>query len=91
VEGDDGGRSVCGWGKPWDRVEKPLGESGSGDRGQTGLTANFRQTAPEIHVSLVSPRMGTLPDHQFFMKSRAPKAAAFTEMIHRLFIRRILY
>src|ERR1039458_6048894 len=27
-----------------------------GDRGQTGLTANFRQSAPEIHVSLVSPR-----------------------------------
>jgi hypothetical protein len=24
---------------------------------QTGLTANFLQTAPEIHVSLVSPRM----------------------------------
>src|ERR1019366_8384319 len=38
------------------RVEKPLGDSGSADRGQTGLTANFRQTAPEIHVSLVSPR-----------------------------------
>src|ERR1035438_759686 len=26
-----------------------------GDRGQTGLPANFRQTAPEIHGSLVSP------------------------------------
>src|ERR1035438_4757020 len=25
-------------------------------RGQTGLPANFRQTAPEIHGSLVSPR-----------------------------------
>src|ERR1035437_2541097 len=25
-------------------------------RSQTGLTADFRQTAPEIHVSLVSPR-----------------------------------
>src|ERR1035437_8926952 len=25
-------------------------------RGQTGLTANFRQRAPEIHVRLVSPR-----------------------------------
>ena len=55
-------------------IEKPLGESGSGDRGQTGLTANFRQTAPEIHVSLVSPRMGTLSDHQFFMRFRRPKA-----------------
>src|ERR1022692_5056636 len=29
-----------------------------GDRGQTGLTANFRQSAPEIHVSLVSPLDG---------------------------------
>jgi hypothetical protein len=26
------------------------------DRGQTGLPANFRQKAPEIHGSLVSPR-----------------------------------
>src|ERR1019366_3151535 len=26
------------------------------NRGQTGLPANFRQTAPEIHGSLVSPR-----------------------------------
>src|ERR1039457_2164020 len=26
--------------------------------GQTGLTADFRQRAPEIHVSLVSPRGG---------------------------------
>src|SRR5450756_1155881 len=25
-------------------------------RGQTGLAANFRQNAPEIHASLVSPR-----------------------------------
>src|ERR1035437_3091028 len=25
---------------------------------QTGLTANFRQSAPEIRVSLVSPRLG---------------------------------
>ena len=29
---------------------------GSGTRGQTGLPANFRQKAPEIHGSLVSPR-----------------------------------
>src|ERR1035441_1807409 len=35
---------------------------GSGDRGQTGLTANFRQTAPEIHVSLVSPRRAQSPE-----------------------------
>src|ERR1019366_730675 len=27
-----------------------------GKRGQTGLAANFRQKAPEIHASLVSPR-----------------------------------
>ena len=26
------------------------------DRGQTGLAANFRQTAPEIRARLVSPR-----------------------------------
>src|ERR1035437_4837735 len=26
------------------------------DRGQTGLTANFRKSQPEIHVRLVSPR-----------------------------------
>jgi hypothetical protein len=28
---------------------------------QTGLTANFRQTAPEIHVSHVSPRSCNIP------------------------------
>jgi hypothetical protein len=27
-----------------------------GTRGQTGLPANFRQKAPEIHGSLVGPR-----------------------------------
>jgi hypothetical protein len=31
------------------------GDRGQGDRKQTGLPANFRQTAPEIHGSLVSP------------------------------------
>src|ERR1035437_828296 len=30
--------------------------SNMGNRGQTGLPANFRQRAPEIHVRLVSPR-----------------------------------
>src|ERR1017187_6583189 len=30
--------------------------SSGGHRGQTGLPANFRQKAPEIHGSLVSPR-----------------------------------
>src|ERR1019366_9327863 len=29
------------------------------DRGQTGLPANFRQRAPEIHVRLVSPPTST--------------------------------
>src|ERR1035437_2718570 len=41
-----------------------MGYGGSGggvggvgqNRGQTGLTASFRQSAPKIHVSLVSPR-----------------------------------
>src|ERR1035438_9311657 len=33
-----------------------------GDRGQTGLPANFRQTTPEIHGSLVCPlRVGIQP------------------------------
>src|ERR1035437_2858740 len=32
----------------------PVGIGGE-NRGQTGLTANFRQTAPKTHVSLVSP------------------------------------
>src|ERR1019366_6236503 len=27
-----------------------------GNRGQTGLTASFRQSAPETHASLVGPR-----------------------------------
>src|ERR1019366_5074370 len=39
---------------------KTLQASGSRDRGQTGLPANFRQKAPEIHGSLVSPRAGVL-------------------------------
>src|ERR1017187_9253979 len=39
-----------------DGIEKPLRGPGSGNRGQTGLPAHFRQTAPEIHGSLVSPR-----------------------------------
>ena len=37
------------------------------DRGQTGLTAKFRQRAPEIHVRLVCPLGGpdclTMPNH----------------------------
>ena len=35
---------------------------GEATRGQTGLAANFRQRAPEIHVSLVSP--GLYADHR---------------------------
>src|ERR1019366_1284631 len=56
-----------------DRVEKPLGDSRSADRGQTGLTANFRQTAPEIHVSLVSPRGGGSGRAVFHEVSRAER------------------
>src|ERR1035437_7593623 len=37
------------------RRKTPAG-SGLRTRGQTGLAANFRQNAPEIHASLVSPR-----------------------------------
>src|ERR1017187_3587377 len=40
-----------------DGIEKPIRGPGSAeDRGQTGLPAHIRQTAPEIHGSLVSPR-----------------------------------
>ena len=38
--------------------------SNSGIRGQTGLPANFRQTAPEIHGSPVSPRRHLTDHHQ---------------------------
>src|ERR1035437_4994592 len=41
-------------GKPGDRRKTTAG-SGLRTRGQTGLAANFRQNAPEIHASLVSP------------------------------------
>ena len=51
------------WGKPGtDRTDNgfPANSAGNpcqsgGNRGQTGPTADFRQTAPEIHVSLVNP------------------------------------
>src|ERR1022692_2268721 len=36
-------------------------EGGGRDRGQTGLPANFRQKAPEIHGSLVSPLTPSSP------------------------------
>src|ERR1700690_567358 len=56
-----------------DRVEKPIRGSGSGNRGQTGLPANFRQKAPEIHGSLVSPR-GHSPRGSVFQEgSRAER------------------
>src|ERR1017187_3116641 len=41
---------------PKTRVLRHGGGAGSEDRGQTGLPANFRQKAPKIHGSLVSPR-----------------------------------
>src|ERR1019366_245400 len=37
-----------------------------GTRGQTGLAANCRQTAPEIHVSLVCPCFGVHWDRRNF-------------------------
>jgi hypothetical protein len=53
-----------GWAGKWlrgRRKEIGIGShaspaAASGTRGQTGLPAHFRQTAPEIHGSLVSPR-----------------------------------
>jgi hypothetical protein len=41
------------------KFEEPIAVHGSGDRGQTGLPADFRQKAPKIHGSLVSPRRST--------------------------------
>src|ERR1035437_7343427 len=40
---------------PSQQVRKTPAGSGLRTRGQTGLAANFRQNAPEIHASLVSP------------------------------------
>src|ERR1035438_6131216 len=40
------------------RTMKAPGSGTAASRGQTGLPANFRQKAPEIHGSLVSPRRG---------------------------------
>src|ERR1035441_11027878 len=57
-----------------ERVEKPIRGAGPGNRGQTRLPANFRQNAPEIHGSLVSPRRAPSPEGQFFMGFRGPKA-----------------
>src|SRR5665811_1993043 len=41
--------------RPSQQVRKTTAGSGLPTRGQTGLAANFRQNAPEIHASLVSP------------------------------------
>src|SRR5450756_2421498 len=40
---------------PSQQGRKTTAGSGLPTRGQTGLAANFRQNAPEIHASLVSP------------------------------------
>src|ERR1035437_8257358 len=40
---------------PSQQSRKTTAGSGLRSRGQTGLAANFRQNAPEIHASLVSP------------------------------------
>src|ERR1035437_1232066 len=40
---------------PSQQGRKTIAGSGLRTRGQTGLAANFRQNAPEIHASLVSP------------------------------------
>jgi hypothetical protein len=42
-------------------------------RGQTGLAANFRQTAPEIHASLVGP-LSVAASARFFMEFRGRNA-----------------
>src|ERR1035437_9212814 len=41
---------------PSQQSRKTAAGSGLPTRGQTGLAANCRQNAPEIHASLVSPR-----------------------------------
>src|SRR5271157_3830553 len=58
------GLAVIRWLEGQEAGEDP----GTGNRGQTGLPANFRQTAPEIHGSLVSPRgAGQSPGGRKFM------------------------
>src|ERR1035441_6766316 len=49
--------------------------SGGGTRGQTGLPANFRQRAPEIHGSLVSPRAGVQQSVPKSFSNAAARAA----------------
>src|ERR1017187_6175787 len=50
------------------RGEEPIPAPDSGSRGQTGLPADFRQKAPEIHGSLVSPRRARCIRAELFMK-----------------------
>src|ERR1035437_4394406 len=63
---------------PSQQSRKTTAGSGLRTRGQTDLTANFRQNAPEIHASLVSPRgrswVAMKSPWQFFMSFRGPKA-----------------
>src|ERR1035437_1711258 len=47
--------SVSNSGQTGAQGRKTTAGSGLRTRGQTGLTANFRQNAPEIHASLVCP------------------------------------
>jgi hypothetical protein len=50
-----------------------------GERGQTGLPAGFRQTAPEIHGSLVSPQPAIIripPQNQLTRKPGRQSAAS---------------
>src|ERR1017187_6121873 len=51
-----------GWRGTGDRIDKPIRGPGSGDRGQTRLPADFRQTAPEIRwQSCQSPERKNTP------------------------------
>src|ERR1035438_6115698 len=68
----------------WGKGRKSTGEGGSGTRGQgtrgqgtrgqTGLPANFRQKAPEIHGSLVSPQ-GLFSEDEPFAGGEVQKGA----------------
>src|ERR1035438_4910603 len=55
-----------------------------GNRGQTGLPANFRQKAPEIHGSLVSPRRAPSVLSRFGGTERAAYPAGQTRVCERL-------
>src|ERR1035441_1726853 len=71
----------------YDGIKKPIRGPGRGDRGQTGLPAHFRQTAPEIHGSLVSPR-GVFEGGAVTFPHSWGRARAFsttTEMASRTF------